>query len=141
VRFINQPATADVFIGFDQAVTNLAGLQFNLNSTGGAAFDNDAQNIKAINNAEGSLTIVVGNFIAASNSTAIGLGNAGASGIDTGTAPIIKVTYAVSAGLPQFSVDLTAGTFSAVADEAGSAVTPAVTAANLVVTVKYDTEN
>lgn len=139
VKFINQPASVDVFIAFDQAVTNLAALDFKLNNTAGTTFDNLAQRIAAVNPAAGSL--VVGNFDDAANSTMIGLVNGGVSGFNTGTGPIIKVTFAVAAdaGLPSFSIDQTPASLTAT-DPNGVAVTPAVTAANLVVTATFDTE-
>lgn len=139
VKFINQPASADVLIAFDQAVTNLAALNFKLNSSAGASFNNSTQPVLAINGAIGSL--VVGNFDGAVSSTNIGLVNGGAGGCNTGTAPIIKATFAVApgTGLPLFTVDLTPATFTAT-DPLNGAVTPQVTAANTVVTVVFDTE-
>jgi Big-like domain-containing protein len=145
VKFITQPASADVFIALNTAVTNLAGLQFNLNNTGGATFDNNAQLIFPMNNAAtGSSAIVSGNFDSTVNSTKIALAFAGLSGFNTGTAPIIKATFAVSAvstGLPVFSIDELSSTttFTAVGPDFG-ATTPSVTAENLVVTVTFDTE-
>lgn len=129
VKFINQPTSVDVSIGFNQPVANLAALQFRLNNTQGAAFSNaDPQLISAINAAAGST--VVGNFSAA-NSTTIALINAG--GFNTGTAPIIKATFAVAsgAGLPAFVIDATPGTITS---------DPAVTADNMSVTASFDTE-
>ena len=143
VKFITQPASVDVFIGFNQAVTNLTGLRFNLISTPGATFDNFAQHISPMNNAvAGSSTAVAANFDAASNSTKIDLIFAGLAGFDTGTAPIIKATFAITAGLPTFSIDevSSAATFTAIGPDFG-ATTPPVTAENLVVTTTYDTEN
>jgi hypothetical protein len=129
VKFINQPASVDVTIGFTQPVANLAALQFKLNNTAGAAFNNaDPQLVSAINAATGST--VVGNFSAANNTT-IALINAG--GFDTGTAPIVKATFAIAAGagLPAFSIDAAPGNITA---------EPAVAADNMVVTVSFDTE-
>jgi hypothetical protein len=132
-----QPTQADVFIAFDQPVTNLAGLDFRLNNAAGATFDDGAGTplITAINAAQGSL--VVANFDAATNSNQILLVNGGAAGFNTGTAPIIKVTYAIAAGSgsPTFSIASQA-TFSAIAFDNGP-TTPPVTPANLVVTVTY----
>ena len=129
VKFINQPTSVDVSIGFTQPVANLAALQFKLNNTAGAAFNNtDPQLVSAINTATGST--VVGNF-SASNSTTIALINA--AGFNTGTAPILKATFTVAAGagLPAFSIDATPGTITS---------EPAVAPENLVVTVSFDTE-
>jgi hypothetical protein len=132
-----QPTRADVFIAFDQPVTNLAGLDFKLDNTAGATYDNTTQPIAAINAAEGSLTLSIGNFDAATNSTHIVLINGSAAGINTGTAPILKVTYAIAdgAGSPTFSIASQA-TFSAIAPDNGP-TTPPVTPANMVVTVTY----
>lgn len=149
VKFITQPSSVDVFIAFNQAVTNLAGLQFNLISTPGATFDNDAQHIFPVNKAvAGSSSQVAGKFDPAANSTTIGLTYAGSGGFNTGTTPIIKATFAIIAGLPLFSIDevSSAATFTAIGavGAAGSdfgATTPPVTAENLVVTTTYDTEN
>jgi len=129
VKFINQPASVDVSIGFTQPVANLAALQFKLNNTAGAAFNNaDPQLVSAINAATGST--VVGNFFAANNMT-IALINA--AGFNTGTAPIIKATFTVAAGagLPSFSIDATPASITS---------EPAVAPENLVVTVSFDTE-
>jgi hypothetical protein len=140
VKFINQPSSVDVFIAFDQAVTNLAALQFILDNTAGAAFDNAIlQAIEAINAAvTGSL--VLGNYSAITESNEIGLINA--VGFNTGTVPIIKATYDVIAGLPAFSIDQDPLNFlatDAAIPIAGPTV-PVVTALNMVVTVTYDTE-
>jgi hypothetical protein len=146
VKFITQPSSVDVFIAFNKAVTNLAGLQFSLVSTPGATFDNDAQHIFPMNNAvAGSSTQVAGKFDPAANSTIIVLAFAGLGGFNTGTDPIIKATFAIISGLPLFSIDelSSAATFTAVG-AAGLdfvATTPPVTAENLVVTTTYDTEN
>jgi hypothetical protein len=87
----------------------------------------------------GSQTLVVGNFDAAANSTQVGLVNA--SGFDTGTTPIIKATFAVAAGagLPAFSIDQAPTSLTA-SDPNGGATIPAATAADMVVTVTFDTE-
>ena len=129
------PTQADVFIAFDQPVTNLSGLDFRLNNAAGATFDSTTQPIAAVNAALGSL--VVGNFDPATNSNHIVLINGGAAGFDTGTAPIIKVTYAIAAGAgnPTFSI-ASAATFSAIAAN-NAPTTPPVTAGNLLVTVTY----
>jgi hypothetical protein len=130
VKFINQPASVDVSVGFNQPVAKLAALQFRLNNTAGAAFNNaDPQLVSAINAATGSF--VQGNNIAGSNSTVIALINAG--GFNTGTDPIIKATFVVAAGagLPAFSIDATPGAITS---------DPAVTAENIVVTTSFDTE-
>lgn len=132
-----QPVRANVFIAFDQTVTNLAGLECNLNSAPGATFDNATQQIAAINAAQGSS--VVANFDAATNSAKIILVNGGAAGINTGTSPIIRITYNVAAGsgVPTFGIASQA-TFTAISDINGTPTTPAVTAANVVVTVTYE---
>jgi hypothetical protein len=135
VKFINQPASVEVLIAFDPAVTNLAALQFVLKNTAGATFNVVAQPISAINAAAGSL--VAANFAADSNT--IGLTNA--SGFDTGTTPFIRITYDIvaGAGLPEFSVDAAAEGFIATNPSLGP-TTPPVTAANLVVSATFDTD-
>jgi hypothetical protein len=137
VKFINQPASADVFISLNGAVTNLAALDFQLNNSPGASFNISTQPVAAVNAASGSL--VLGNFNAASNSTKIALVKA--AGFNTGTAPIIKATFdvAADAGLPAFGVDVTPGSITATDPNSGP-TTPAVTVQNIVVTVTYDTE-
>jgi hypothetical protein len=138
VKFINQPASADVFIAFKKEVTNLAGLDFKLNITTGATFSNpDPQPIHTMNNAAVGSTLVLGNFISADNSTRIVLANP--TGFNTGTAPIIMATFAISTGLPEFTVDQTPASFTAT-DFNSSATVPPATAADMVVTVSYDTE-
>lgn len=134
VKFINQPVSVEVLIAFDQSVTDLAALQFVLNNTPGATFNTVAQPISAINAAIGSL--VAANFVAGSNT--IGLANAG--GFDTTTSPFLRLTYAITAGagLPEFNVDATPGEFIANNTALGP-TTPPVTAANLVVSVTYNT--
>lgn len=139
IKFINQPASVDVFISFKQAVTNLAGLDFKLDNTAGATFSNpDPQLIFTVNNAAVGSTLVAGNFNPADNTTRIVLANP--TGLNTGTTPIIKATFAISSGLPVFSVDQTAGTFTAT-DIAGGATAPPAAAADMVVSVTYDTES
>ena len=132
-----QPVRATVLIAFDPTVTNLAGLDFVLNSAPGAAFDNNTQQIAAINAAQGQ-SLVVGNFNAVTNTNHIILANGSAAGIDTGTTPIIRITYDVAAGsgVPTFGIASQA-TFTAIAPD-NSPVTPAVTAANQAVTVTYE---
>lgn len=133
VKFITQPTSVEVFIGFDQAVTDLAALQFVLNNTTGATFDNGAQLISAVNAATGSS--VAANFNG-TDSTTIGLISAG---FNTGTEPIIQATYGITTGLPTFSVAPPPATFIAQNPDL-VATTPPVTAANVVVTVTYNTE-
>lgn len=140
VKFIKQPASASVYVSFDNAVANLGTLSFVLtNSTGSvtaaASFDNGAQQISALNAAAGSLA--VGNFGSGGNS--ISLINAG--GINTGTSAIIRVIYAISVGLelPVFSIDPFPSNFKAT-DPNFDPIAPAVTAGNVVVTAVYDTE-
>jgi adhesin/invasin len=140
VKFIKQPSSVDVSVGFAVAIDNLAALQFKLNNTDGATFSNtDPQLISAINAAAGSS--VLGNFTQASNSNSIGLihttGFATAASI-----PIIKATYAVAAGagLPTFSVDVTDTGFVAT-DFNGNQTVPQVSASNMVViSTVFDTE-
>jgi hypothetical protein len=134
-----QPVRATVLIAFDQAVTNLAGLDFVLNNAPGATFDNSAQPITAINAADGQ-TLVVGNFDAVTNTNHILFANGNAAGVNTGTTPIIRVTYDIAAGSgsPTFGIASQA-TFTALAPDTGP-TTPPVTAADVVVTVTYDTE-
>jgi hypothetical protein len=129
-----QPVRAHVFIAFDQPVTNLAGLVFVLNSAPGATFDNNAPQIAAINAAQGST--VVANFNAATNTCGIFFTS---TGVNTGTTPIIRITYDVAAGsgVPTFGVASQA-TFTAVSDINGTPTTPPVTAANVVMTVTYE---
>jgi adhesin/invasin len=136
LKFINQPSSVDVSVGFGLAVTNLAALQFTLNSTAGAAYDNASELISAINAATGSL--VTANFTAATNSTEIALVNS--TGFNTGTNPVLKATFAVAAGsgLPAFSVD--ADALFVATDKDGNATVPQVNAANMVVSTVFDTE-
>lgn len=137
IKFINQPASADVFISFKQAITNLAGLSFTLNNTAGATFSNPDQLIFTMNGAAVGSTIVAANFNPVDNTTKVGLGNP--TGLNTGTAPIIKANFAISSGLPAFSIDQTAGTFTATDINSG-ATDPPATVTDMVVTVTYDTE-
>jgi hypothetical protein len=133
-----QPVRAIVFIAFDQPVENLAGLDLTLNNSAGASFDNNSPQIAPINAAEGSS--VVANFDASRNSTRIAFINGGAAGINTGTTPIIRITFAVAdgSGRPTFSVDATPANFSAISDPNSTPTTPPVTASNVVVTVTYE---
>jgi hypothetical protein len=137
VKFINQPASAEVSVAFNQPVTNLAALSFKMNNTAGAAFDTTAQPVTAVNSASGSLA--AGSFNAAANSTTISMVNP--TGFNTGTSPVVKTTMSVAqgSGLPQFSIDQGPGNITATDVNSGPTA-PAVTAANMVVTVTYDTE-
>jgi hypothetical protein len=138
-KFINQPASADVFISLDQNVTNLAALNIKVINTPGVSFDNTVQPIAAINAASGSS--VVNNFNAQANVNNIAMINAAANGCSTGTAPIIKATFAVAAGngLPAFGIDPAPASFTAT-NSSNGATSPSINTANVVVTVKYDTE-
>jgi Big-like domain-containing protein len=135
VKFINQPASAEVSVSFSPTVTNLAALNFTLNNTAGASFNIATQPVAAVNTASGSL--VLGNFNAASGSTNFALVKA--AGFNTGALPIIKATFdiAANAGLPAFSIDPAGFTAT---DPTSGPTAPAVTAANMIVTVTYDTE-
>lgn len=142
VKFIRPPTSAEVSIAFDQAVTNLAALSFKLDNTLGATFDNVNQPVSAVNAAAGASTFVMSNFNSTINANTIGLINGSAGGINTGTAPIIKAVYAIGATdfLPAFAVDTaSAATFTA-ADPHFAATVPPVAAANLVVTVTFNSE-
>ncbi len=133
-----QPVRANVFIAFDQEVTNLAGLDFVLNSAPGATFDNNAPQIAPINAADGQAQVVA-NFNAATNTNRIALATGNAAGFNTGTTPIIRVTYNVApgSGVPTFGIASQA-TFTAISDDNSTPTTPPVTAANVVVTVTYE---
>jgi hypothetical protein len=139
VKFINQPTSVEVSIGFGIAVTNLTTLRFQLNNTAGASFNNaDPQLIFAINAAAGSL--VTGNFITNSNTIGLAAFSNAATGFNTSTTPIIRATYAIApgSGLPTFSVDATVP-FTAT-DPVGNATVPQVAASNMVVTTVFNTE-
>ena len=140
VKFISQPTSVDVSVSFDTAVTDLAALQFILKNTAGASFDNNTQLVSRINNAAaGSTSIIFAGFNAGAGSLTIGLANP--NGFDTGTTPIIKATFAVTAGagLPTFSIESTPGSFTAT-NLGNNATTPPVTAANMVVSTAFNTE-
>ncbi len=138
VKFINQPTSVEVSIAVDQAVAGLALLQFKLNNTTGATFDNaDPQRIFTINDASGSLA--AGNFDAIANSNSIGLVNATGFNLRANI-PVIRATYAVAAGagLPTFSVDATTPIIAK--DPQSVAIAPQLTAADFVITTAFDTE-
>lgn len=141
VKFISQPASAEVSIAFDQSVANLAALSFVLKSEPGATFDNNGQAVAPMNAASGSMTLVACNFDATSNSARIELVNGAGGGFNTDTIPIIKATFSIgaAAALPAFSIETTPANFLAT-DPDGNPANPPVTAANLVVTATYDTE-
>jgi hypothetical protein len=82
---------------------------------------------------------VVGNFDATTNTTKIVLVNGNPAGINTGTSPIIRVTYEVAAGsgVPTFGLASQAS-FTAIGAPDNSPTNPPVSAANLVVTVTYE---
>jgi hypothetical protein len=144
VKFVNQPASVDVFISLKQPVTNLASLSFNLINTGSIAFNNTAQpqTIIALNRAAEAGSSVLANFNAAAKTTTVGLLNV--SGFSTGTAPIIKITFAVVAGagtgLPSFSIDQTPANFMAT-EVNGGLTTPALAVTDVVLMkTAFDTE-
>lgn len=139
VKFINQPTSVELFIAAETPVANLAALQLAVNNTAGASFDNTAAPVFTLNNAAVGASLATANFNAAANSTTIALINA--NGINTGSSPIIKATFSVaaSAGLPSFSIDPAPTSFTAT-DSNGVALTPPLTAANLVLSTRFDTE-
>jgi hypothetical protein len=139
VKFINQPSSVDLFIATDAPVANLAALQLTVQSTAGATFNNTTAPVFTLNNAAVGSSLATAGFNAAANSATIGLVNA--NGFNSGTAPILKATFNVAAntGLPSFSIDPAPSRFTAT-DPNGFAITPAVTAANLVLSMTFDTE-
>jgi hypothetical protein len=156
VKFINQPASVDVFIGIRQSIKrNLSSLEFVLRSGAGATFDNITQPIAPVGFVEGPL--VEGYFDINTRSTTIrlrsvdGLNIFRSRIIKAGNLvsaipaappppPIIKATFAVAAdaGLPAFSIDATAPITAT--DSNGNSISPPVTDADLYVSVTYDTE-
>lgn len=138
VKFINQPISVELFMATAAPVTNLAALQLVVNNTAGTSFDNTAAPVFTLNNAAVGASLATANFNAAVNSTTIALINA--NGINTGTTPILKATFSVtaSAGLPSFSIDPAASITAT--DPNGIALTPPLTAANLVLSMRFDTE-
>lgn len=139
VKFINQPTSVELFIASEAPVASLAALLLAVNNTAGASFDNTAAPVFTLNNAAVGASLATANFNAAANSTTIALINA--NGINTGSSPILKATFSVaaSAGLPSFSIDPAPASFTAT-DPNGVALTPPLTAANLVLSVTFDTE-
>lgn len=139
VKFINQPSSVELFIAAEAPVANLAALQLAVHNTAGASFDNTAAPVFTLNNAAVGASLTTANFNAVANSTTIALINA--NGINTGSSPIIKATFSVaaSAGLPSFSIDPAPTSFTAT-DSNGVALTPLLTAANLVLSTRFDTE-
>lgn len=133
VKFINQPTKATVSCGTKRAVPNLAALDMEVDCTAGATFNNATQPIAPANAAAGSL--VAAKFTA--GATQVSMINA--TGVNTGTAPIMTATFDVVAagGLPTFSVNPAAITAT---DPAGTAITPPVTASDVACTAKFDTE-
>jgi hypothetical protein len=138
VKFINQPSSVELFLATDAPVANLAALQLVVNNTAGTSFDNTAAPVFTLNNAAVGAALVTANFNAVANSTTIALINA--NGINTGTTPILKATFSVaaSAGLPSFSIDQAASITAT--DPNGLALNPALTAANLLLSMRFDTE-
>ncbi len=116
---------AEVSIAFDRDVSNLARLEFKLNHTAGATFNN-----VPLSSLPGVEIRIFPNYEVVN---AINPGG----GITTGTAPIMKLTYAVAdvVSLPTFSID-SSGTFTATAPDSGP-TTPPVTSDNLILSVTY----
>lgn len=139
VKFINQPTSVELFIASEAPVANLAALQLAVQSTAGASFDNTTAPVFTLNNAAVGASLATANFNVTANSTTIALINA--NGINTGSSPILKATFSVaaSAGLPSFSIDPAPTSFTAI-DPNGVALTPPLTAANLLLSTRFDTE-
>jgi len=139
VKFINQPTSVELFMATEAPVANLAALQLAVNNTAGTSFDNTAAPVFTLNSAAVGASLATANFNAVANSTTIALINA--NGINTGTTPIIKLTFSVaaSAGLPSFSINTAPARFTAT-DPNGIALAPPLTAANLVLSTRFDTE-
>ncbi|WP_243371212.1 hypothetical protein [Geotalea sp. SG265] len=128
VKFIAQPTAMDAFIGLTPAVTGLASLQFTLVNSPGATFTGGSES--ALNEATGSL--IVAN---PSSGTDTIIGLISGTGFNTGTAPIIKVSYGIASGLP--GVQVSPSGISA----ANSKFQPiTLNQQNFVVTVKYNTD-
>lgn len=139
VKFINQPTSVELFIASAAPVANLGALQLIVHNTAGVSFDNTAAPVFTLNSAAVGASLATASFNAAANSTNIMLINA--NGINTGTAPILKATFSVaaSAGLPSFSIDPAPASFTAT-DPLSIPLTPALTAANLLLATRFDTE-
>jgi hypothetical protein len=130
VKFINQPTSAVVSIALSPSVTGLTSLQFGVKNDPGASFAVNSGNEQAVGAAAGSLVAV--GYDPATNVATPALINA--TGFTTGTSPIIQLTYAITSGLPTFSIDPSA-TISA------STTTPiSLSQSNFSVTWRYNTE-
>ncbi len=95
VKFIDQPTSMKVSIALNPAVTDLANLGFSLVNSPGAAFN------------AGSETSVAGTFVAASQASSSDTTNVTlitATSFNTGTTPIIELTYTINSGLPTVQV-------------------------------------
>lgn len=103
VNFIAQPTAMDVFVALNPAQPSLASLQFVVDTGAGATVPPTATVVNAA--ATGSF-VAVGPGSAA-NTTNVALINA--TGFNTMTAPIIKLTYTITgSGLPGAQINTTA---------------------------------
>ncbi|WP_049764376.1 hypothetical protein [Geotalea daltonii] len=136
VKFIAQPTAMDVFIALNPAVSGLASLQFSLVNGSGATFSSGSES--AVNGATGSL--IVANQASGSDTTVIAL--ISAAGFNTGTTPIIKLSYGITSGLPGMQVSSSGISATRLANPADplSGVPLALTPQNFVVTIKYNTD-
>jgi hypothetical protein len=139
VKFINQPTSVELFIAMDAPVANLGALQLTVQSTAGVTFNNTTAQVFTLNNAAVGASLATAGFNIATNSTTIAL--VSANGFNSATAPILKATFSVAAnaGLPSFSIDSSPSRFTAT-DPTGLGITPALTAANIVLSATFDTE-
>lgn len=136
IKFISQPTAMNVTIALNPAVSALATLQFNLVNSAGAAYT--ANSLTLLNTA-------LNQFAAAgqqpgSDTTTVAL--ISAAGFDTSTAPIMNLSYAVTAGLPAVTVSPTGITATKLANpsDVTSGTNITLTPDNFLVTVKYNTD-
>lgn len=138
VKFINQPTSVDVSVAFSMALTNLASFRFSLLNTPGALFDTTTHPITLVN-AAASGSSSLGIPVLTGSSLAIVMTSVPGFSFNTGIAPIIKATYAVTGtGLPAFSVDTTANFIAE--DANGQFTLPQVGPSNVILTTVYNTE-
>lgn len=102
VKFIPQPTSAVVTIAINKPVTKLDSLNLKVTNTTGAAFSDTSA---TLNEALANGAILIAGIAISDPSTIVSVGLASANGFDVlANSPIIQLNYAVSAGIPTFTV-------------------------------------
>ncbi|WP_223911460.1 hypothetical protein [Geobacter sp. AOG1] len=129
MKFIPQPASADVFIALDSAITKLDSLNLKFVNDQGATYTSAAK-LNQLLADSGSLLTAGPGVSDPANTITIGVASAGGFTTVANT-PIIQLTYSITSGIPGFRVG------SVVSASTFPSVPLTLSTSNFIVTVIY----